>query len=83
MNFLALWIAIGVFIISLIIASVISRRYRTYYKVYLANNDTLRGFRTGWDKLWRSDESGIMVFHLDDGKSTRISKHWIIKIEEE
>jgi hypothetical protein len=83
MNLTALWAALGVLIVSFILLSVISRRKKTWYIVYLANDDTLKAYRTGWDRLWRSDEAGIMVFHTEGGKDIRISKHWIIKIEED
>ena len=82
MNYIALWSALGVFLVGLILMVIVSRVKKTWDTVYLANDDVVTAYRTGWDRLWRSDEAGIMVFHTEDGKDLRISKHWILKIVE-
>ncbi len=84
-NLIALFVALGVFLVSFIAAALISKRQKVWYKVYLANPEMseLHIYRTGWDKFWRSDSAGIMLFHKPDGKEIRIGKHWILKMEEE
>ncbi len=79
---IGLWVALVVFLCGLVVVAINSRK-RVWYRVYLANNDEIRAYRSGWDKFWHGDEAGIMVFHTEDGKSIRVSKHWIIKIVEE
>ncbi len=76
------WVALAVIACGMLVVAITSRK-RVWYIVYLANNDTVHAYRSGWDKFWRGDEAGIMVFHTEDGKSLRISKHWIIKIVED
>ena len=85
MNIIALWIALGVFVVSFLVLIFLGKRKKTWYKVYLANPEMSeqRVYRTFWDKLWLGDWSGIMVFRTADDKVIRIGKHWIIKIEEE
>jgi len=55
---------------------------KKWYDIYLANNDVIRAYRTMVDRIWRSDKTGIMVFHTEDDKTIRVSTHWIIKIVE-
>ncbi len=85
MNFLALWIALGVLLLSFIGLSAVAKRQRTWYHVDMANPEMTEKhvYRTGWDRLWRSDEAGMMLFHNVEGKEIRIGKHWIQKIIEE
>lgn len=85
MNYIALWIALGVFAVSMLILIIIGKQKKTWYKVYLANPEMSeeRVYRTFWDKLWLGDWSGIMLFRTVDGKVVRIAKHWILKIVEE
>ncbi len=85
MNVAALWVALGVLLVSLAVAMALSRRTKTWYRVFLANPEmsVIHVYRTGWDKIWRSDEAGIMVFHTEGGKEIRVGKHWILKLEEE
>lgn len=84
MNPTALYVAMGVFLFGLVAVAIISKRSKRWYKVYMANPEMseLHVYRTGWDRFWRSDEAGIMVFHTDDGKDIMIGKHWIIKMEQ-
>ncbi len=84
MNVLAFWIAMGVLSISLVLVALISGFRKKWYRVYMANPETNEEHvcRSGWDTFWRSDEAGMMVFHRDDGKTVRIGKSWIQKIEE-
>ncbi len=81
---IALWAALVVFLSGLIVLAINSRK-RVWYMVYLANPEMseLHVYRSGWDKFWHGDEAGIMMFHDKQGKSIRVSKHWIIKIVEE
>ena len=85
MNLLALWIALGVLFVSLVALAVVSRRNKTWYSVYMANPEMSieHVYRTIWDKMWLTGEGGIMLFHKQNGQAVRLSKHWIIKIEEE
>lgn len=85
MNLLALWLALGVFLISVIALVIVARRNKRWYRVYLANPEMSveHVYRTFWDRLWLGDWSGVMLFRLENGKVIRIGKHWIIKIEEE
>lgn len=85
MNLLALWIALGVFFVSVIALSVVARKSKTWYRVFMANPEMSveHVYRTFWDKLWVGDWSGVMLFHTENDKIIRIGKHWIIKIEEE
>lgn len=85
MNPIAFYSALGVLLVAILLMVAIFKRTRRWYRVYLANPEMseLHIYRTGWDRFWRSDEAGIMVFHKDDGKEIRIGKHWIIKMEEE
>lgn len=85
MNYLALWIALGVFFCSLVAVAIVSRRSKTWYRVYMANPEMSveHVYRTFWDKMWLSDWGGVMIFRLESGRIIRLSKHWIIKIEEE
>ena len=55
---------------------------KKWYTVYLANPEMseMKVYRTWIDRFWRSDESGIMIFHLENGREVRIGKRWIIKI---
>jgi len=71
MNVTAVWIATGVFLFGLVASFFVAKRKKTWCKVYLANEDVIEGYRTGWDRLWRSDEAGIMVFHTADGVGAR------------
>jgi hypothetical protein len=65
-----------------VIATILGNRKKKWFKLYLANNDVLRVYRrmTDW---WFGDSNAIMGFHLEDGRSMKVSKHWIIKVEEE
>jgi len=85
MNPLALWIALGVFVCSVVALAVVGKRSKTWYRVYMANPEMSveHVYRTFWDKMWLTSEGGIMLFHMDNGQAVRLSKHWIIKIVEE
>ena len=85
MNMLALWIALVVLAGSIIVLAIISRKSKTWYRVYMANPEMSveHVYRTCWDKMWLTGEGGIMLFHASNGQTIRLSKHWIIKIEEE
>lgn len=84
MNYVALWIALAVLFLSFFGLMLLSKRQKTFYRVLMANPEMSeqKVYRTGWDRLWRSDEAGMMLFHTLDGKEVRIGKHWIQKIEE-
>lgn len=85
MNLLALWIALVVFLISVVALAIASKKSKRWYRVYLANPEMSveHVYRTFWDRTWGSDWSGIMLFRAENGNVIRIGKHWIIKIEEE
>lgn len=85
MNLIALWIALGVFFVSVIALAVLGKRHKTWYMVYTANPEMSEHhvYRTFWDRMWLGDWSGIMVFRMMGGKPVWIGKHWIIKIVEE
>jgi hypothetical protein len=76
---IASWILIAVIVVA-IIGMFVSGRKKTYYIIYLANNDTINVYRKMSDWFWR-DTSGIMGFWMPDGNRLMVSKHWIIKIE--
>jgi len=77
-NLLALWIALGVFLFSLVVFGIIVRRKRSWYKVYLTNND-IRLMSRGWDERWRSNDK-YPRFRDDDGNEVTFpeSGHWIM-----
>jgi hypothetical protein len=75
------WILVGVIVVA-IIGFIINGHKKTWFKIYLANNDVLLVYRKMSD-WWSKDGSGIMGFSLPDGRSIKVSKHWIIKIEAE
>lgn len=74
------WILIIVLLVAAV-GFIVSGKKRRWYKVYLANNDTLMVYRKMSDWWWR-DTTGIMGFRLVDGRHIKVSKHWIIKVEE-
>lgn len=82
---IAMWVVLAVVVFVAVMAVILGWRKGKWYKVYLANPEMseLHVYRSGWDRFWRSDEAGIMMFHTEDGKSVRIGKHWIIKIVED
>ena len=84
MNLMALWIALGVFLLSFLFLLFIGKKKKTWYRVYLANPEMSEEhvYRTFWDKLWISDWSGVMLFRTQDGRAIRVGKHWIVKITE-
>lgn len=75
------WIFVIVVVVA-IVGLTIGNRKKQWYKLYLANNDVLQVYRKMSDWWWR-DTQGIMGFRLADGRRIRVSKHWILKIEEE
>jgi len=79
------WILLGLAAIVLGIFVALGNRKPRWYRVYLANPEMseLHVCRTGWDRMWGSEEAGLMIFHDDKGKSIRVGKHWIIKLVED
>jgi hypothetical protein len=75
------WILIAVIVVAFI-SIVFGGRKKKWYKVYLANNDVIPVYRKMSDWWWR-DTSGMMGFRLIDGRRLNVSKHWIIKVEED
>lgn len=75
------WVFVGVLVVA-IVGFIVSGRRKRWYKVYLANNDVLCVYRVMSDWWWR-DSSGMKGFRLPDGRVLDVSKHWIIKVEED
>ena len=89
MNLLAVWITLGVVAICVILMwTVGSRRKRSWYKVYMANND-IRLMSRGWGERWRSNDK-FPRFSDDNGHEFTFPEgaHWVLfwehlKTEEE
>ncbi|KKN17091.1 hypothetical protein LCGC14_0969230 [marine sediment metagenome] len=64
-----------------ILAIIIGGRKKRWYRVYMVNNYTFLCYRTTNDFWWR-DSQGLIGFHSPDGKRIGVSKHNLIKIEE-
>ena len=78
---LTFWVFLAVVVIGILVV-VIGGRKKRWYTIYLANNDIAHGFRTMFDWWW-NDSTGIMGFRLPDGRKLKVSKHWILKVEED
>lgn len=85
MNPTALFIALGVFIASVVTLAIIGKKNKKYYKVLMANPEQSRDdvYWTFWDRLWLGDWGKLLVFRKKDGKRIWLGSHWIQVIEEE
>ena len=78
-----LLVAVGIIIVSLLIWVTVGSKKRTWYLVYMANNDVMLLYRDLNERWWRTSDR-YMRFKKETGEEITFpsNAHWVLKWEE-